>query len=44
MSTDNGLQTTDFVHNIDVDGLKTGVYFINIKTEKGNIVRRFIKN
>ena len=38
------LQTTDFVHNIDVADLETGIYFINIKTDKGNIVRRFIKN
>ena len=38
------LQTTDFVHNIDVADLETGVYFINIKTDKGNLVRRFVKN
>ena len=29
---------------IDVANLETGIYFINIKTDKGNIVRRFIKN
>ncbi|MBE6337400.1 MAG: T9SS type A sorting domain-containing protein [Lentimicrobiaceae bacterium] len=29
---------------IDVDDLENGIYFINIKTDKGNIVRRFIKN
>ena len=39
-----GLQSTDFVHNIDIADLEAGVYFINIKTDKGNIVKRFIKN
>ena len=29
---------------IDVANLETGIYFINIKTDKGNVVRRFIKN
>ncbi len=29
---------------IDVDDLENGIYFINIKTDKGNIVRRFVKN
>ena len=29
---------------IDVANLETGIYFINIKTDKGNIVKRFIKN
>ena len=29
---------------IDVADLENGIYFINIKTDKGNIVRRFIKN
>ena len=29
---------------IDVADLGNGIYFINIKTDKGNIVRRFIKN
>ena len=38
-----GLQTTDFVHSIDVADLEAGVYFVNIKTENGNIVKRFIK-
>ncbi len=28
---------------IDVAGLNSGIYFINIKTDKGNIVKRFIK-
>ena len=39
-----GLQTTDFVHSIDVADLEAGVYFVNIKTENGNVVKRFIKN
>ena len=39
-----GLQTTDFVHSIDVADLEAGVYFVNIKTENGNIVKRFVKN
>ncbi len=39
-----GLQTTDFVHSINIGGLNSGIYFINIKTEKGNIVKRFVKN
>ena len=29
---------------VDVANLETGIYFINIKTDKGNIVRRFVKN
>ena len=29
---------------VDVENLKSGIYFINIKTDKGNVVRRFIKN
>ena len=29
---------------VEVADLEAGVYFINIKTDKGNIVRRFIKN
>ena len=39
-----GLQTTDFVHSIDVADLEAGVYFVNIKTENGNVVKRFVKN
>ena len=38
-----GLQTTDFVHSIDVADLDAGVYFVKIKTENGNIVKRFVK-
>ena len=44
MTTAYGLQTTDFIHTIDVADLEAGVYFVNIKTENGNIVKRFIKN
>ena len=29
---------------VDVADLETGVYFVNIKTENGNIVKRFVKN
>ncbi len=29
---------------LDVADLKSGVYFVSIKTDKGNIVRRFIKD
>ena len=29
---------------IDVADLETGIYFINIKTNNGNIVKRLIKN
>ena len=39
-----GLQTTDFVHSIDVADLEAGVYFVKIKTENGNVVKRFVKN
>ena len=28
----------------DIADLEAGIYFINIKTDKGNIVKRFIKN
>ena len=44
MTTVYRLQSTDFVHNIDIADLEAGIYFINIKTDKGNIVKRFIKN
>ncbi len=29
--------------NVSVRDLETGIYFINIKTDKGNVVRRFVK-
>ena len=29
---------------IDVENLKAGIYFVKINTEKGNIVKRIIKN
>ncbi len=38
-----GLQSTDIVHNIDVHDLKAGIYFVNMKTDNGNIVKRFVK-
>lgn len=38
------LQTTDFVHNINVADLEAGIYFVKVVTSEGNIVKRFIKN
>ena len=38
------LQSADFVNAVDVAELNSGVYFISIKTDNGNIVRRFVKN
>ena len=29
---------------IDVENLKSGIYFVKINTEKGNIVKRIIKD
>ncbi|MBE6337399.1 MAG: T9SS type A sorting domain-containing protein [Lentimicrobiaceae bacterium] len=39
-STSNSMDT----FNVSVQDLETGVYFVNIKTENGNIVKRFVKN
>ena len=39
-STVNGQQTL----TIDLSDLKSGIYFVKINTEKGNIVKRIIKN
>ena len=38
------LQSADFVNAVDVAELNSGVYFISIKTDNGNIVRRFVKD
>ncbi len=38
-STSNTMDT----FNVSVRDLNSGIYFINIKTDKGNIVKRFIK-
>lgn len=38
-----GLQSTDFVQSIDVANLKSGIYFIKVKTNDNEIVKRFIK-
>jgi hypothetical protein len=38
-STDNRQQTL----TIDLSDLKSGIYFVKINTEKGNIVKRIIK-
>lgn len=37
------VETTDFTNQIDVSSLKSGVYFILIKNEKGIISEKFIK-
>ncbi len=37
------LQSTDFVHSIDITDLEIGIYFINIKTDNENVVMRFVK-
>ncbi len=39
-STSNSMDT----FNVSVQDLENGIYFVNIKTENGNIVKRFIKN
>lgn len=38
------LQSTDFVHSLNVSDLNSGIYFVNIKTDNGNVVKRFVKN
>lgn len=38
------LQSTDSINTVDVAELNSGVYFVSIKTDKGNIVRRFVKD
>ena len=40
----NASTSTMDTFNVSVQDLENGIYFINIKTDKGNIVRRFIKN
>ncbi len=37
-------ETQKLRNSIDVSNLKSGIYFIKINTEEGNIVRRIIKN
>ncbi len=37
-------ETQKLRSSIDVSSLKSGIYFVKINTEKGNIVRRIIKN
>ena len=39
-----GLQTTDFVHSIDVADLNSGIYFVKVVTSNGEVVKRFVKN
>ncbi len=45
-STSNAMDTFNVMDTFDVSvrDLGTGIYFINIKTDKGNIVKRFVKN
>ena len=38
-STSNSMDT----FNVSVQDLEAGVYFVNVKTENGNIVKRFVK-
>jgi len=38
-STSNSMDT----FNVSVQDLEAGVYFVNIKTENGNVVKRFVK-
>ena len=37
-------ETQKLRNSIDVSSLKSGIYFVKINTEKGNIVKRIIKN
>ena len=43
VSTVYRLQSTDFVHSIDVTNLNTGIYFIKVVTDNKEIVKRFVK-
>ena len=36
-------ETQKLRNSIDVSNLNSGVYFIQIKTEEGNITKRFVK-
>lgn len=36
--------SNDFSKTIDVSELESGVYFLEIKTEEGQVVRKFVKN
>ena len=38
------LETQKLRNSIDLSNLKSGIYFVKINTEKGNIVKRIIKN
>jgi hypothetical protein len=37
-------ETQKLRNSIDVSNLKAGIYFVKINTEKGNIVKRIIKD
>ena len=43
-TTVNGQQTSSTGMTINIEHLNSGVYFIKIDTERGNIVKRFIKH
>ena len=43
-TTVNSQQTSSTGMTINISNLNSGVYFIKIDTERGNIVKRFIKN
>ena len=40
----NASTSTMDTFNVSVQDLENGIYFINIKTDNGNVVKRFIKN
>ena len=37
-------ETQKLRNSIDISNLKSGIYFVKINTEKGNIVKRIIKD
>ena len=39
MTTVNGQQTTV---SVDMNGYKSGIYFVEIKTEKGNLIKKIV--
>lgn len=43
VSTVYRLQSTDFVHSIDVADLNAGIYFVKVVTDNNEIVKRFVK-
>ncbi len=41
--TGKEIQSTDFNHELDVSTLESGMYILSIKSEQGEINRRFVK-